>query len=357
MASILESREEINKLDSNNGLRSIEQLGSQVKQAWDETRSITFSDAYKNVRNIVVAGMGGSAYGTHVIQTLFKDELKVPVFSIPDYTLPAWVNSDTLVVLSSYSGNTEETLSAAEDALKKGAMITGICSGGKLAEFLRSHSFPAYIYTPTFNPCNVPRYALGYSVFGQMALLERTGLLPLSQAEYEDVLAVIADVALFNSVEVKQELNLAKILAFECVEKLPILTVAEHLEGAGHTVANAFNETAKVYSEYRVVPEMNHHLMEGLAFPKSNDSNLLFLIVSSDLYGAGNQRRMQLTAQVIEKNQCEYKELTLKSKTKIGQVFELLAYGAFTTFYLAMLNGQNPTPNLWVDWFKAELKK
>lgn len=357
MPSILDSREDISKLDINNGLRSIEQLGSQVKQAWDETRSIQFSQEYKDVRNIVVAGMGGSAYGTHVIQTLFKDELKVPVFSIPDYTLPAWVNHETLVVLSSYSGNTEETLAAGEDALKKGAHITGLCSGGKLADFLKAHSYPAYIYEPKFNPCNVPRYALGYSVFGQIALLERTGLLPLSQEAYEDVLTVIADVVLFNTVEVKQDLNLAKILAFECVEKLPILTVAEHLEGAGHVVANAFNETAKTYSEYRVVPEMNHHLMEGLAFPKSNDGNLLFLIVSSEKYGPGNQKRMKLTEQVIEKNHCEYKELTLKSKTKIGQVFELLTYGAYTTFYLAILNGQNPTPNLWVDWFKSELKK
>ncbi len=357
MSTTLDSRDDIRKIDINNGLLSIEQLGSQVKQSWEETRKLTFSDTYKNVRNVVVAGMGGSAYGTHVIQTLFKDELKVPVFSIPDYTLPAWVNEETLVVLSSYSGNTEETLVAGNDALQKGAQITGLCSGGKLAEFLRLHNFPAYIYNPEFNPCNVPRYALGYSVFGQMALLERTGLLSLSQAEYEDVLNVIADVVLHSSVEVKQDQNLAKILAYECVERLPILTVAEHLEGAGHVVANAFNETAKTYSEYRVVPEMNHHLMEGLAFPKSNDGNLLFLIVSSDLYGDGNRKRMRLTSQVIEKNTCEYKELTLKSKTKIGQVFELLTFGAYTTFYLAMLNGQNPTPNLWVDWFKEELKK
>ncbi|MEP7167489.1 MAG: SIS domain-containing protein [Candidatus Woesebacteria bacterium] len=357
MSTILDSRDEMGKLDINSGLRSIEQLGSQIRQAWEETRTISFPDTYKNVRNVVVAGMGGSAYGTHVIQTLFKDELKVPVFSIPDYTLPAWVNHETLVVLSSYSGNTEETLAAGLDAQKKGALITGLASGGKLAEFLKTNSYPGYIYTPTFNPCNVPRYALGYSVFGQMALLERTGILPLSQSDYEEVLKAVADVQLTMSADIAQEKNLAKILAFETIEKLPIIVVAEHLEGAGHVVANAFNETAKVYSEYRVIPEMNHHLMEGLAFPKSNDLNLLFLTVSSDLYGRSNAKRVELTEEVIEKNTCEYKRLMLRSKTKIGQVFELLAIGAYTTFYLAMLNGQNPTPNLWVDWFKDELKK
>ncbi|HSW89334.1 MAG TPA: SIS domain-containing protein [Patescibacteria group bacterium] len=355
--SILDDRDEIKKLDTNNGLRSIEELGSQIKQAWDETRGIKFPETYKIVKNVVVAGMGGSAYGTHVIQTLFKDELKVPVFSVPDYTLPAWVNSETLVVLSSYSGNTEETLSAGEDAKKKGAQITGLASGGKLADFLKTNNYPGYIYTATFNPCNVPRYALGYSVFGQIALLERTGLLSLSRTDFEEVLQVVAQVQLENNVEIAQDKNLAKLLAFESVERLPIITAAEHLEGASHVVANAFNETAKVYSEYRVVPEMNHHLMEGLAFPKSNDVNLLFLLVNSSLYAVGNSKRMKLTAQVIEQNKCESRELVLKSKTKLSQVFELMAFGAYTTFYLALLNGQNPTPNLWVDWFKAELKK
>lgn len=357
MSTIVDSREEMGKLDINSGLRSIEQLGSQIKQAWDETRSISFPDSYTQVKNVVVAGMGGSAYGTHVIQTLFKDDLKVPVYSIPDYTLPAWVGQDTLVVLSSYSGNTEETLAAGLDAQKKGALITGLASGGKLAEFLRSNNYPGYIYTPTFNPCNVPRYALGYSVFGQMALLERTGLLSLSQSEYEEVLSVVADVQLHMSADILQDQNFAKLLAYETVEKIPIIVVAEHLEGAGHVVANAYNETAKTYSEYRVIPEMNHHLMEGLAFPKSNDGNLLFLTIDSKLYGESNAKRVLLTEQVVEKNSCEYKRLSLTAKTKIGQVFELLSIGAYATFYLAMLNAQNPTPNPWVDWFKEELKK
>lgn len=357
MSHIIDSRDEIAKLDIKQGLLSIEQLGSQIKQAWDETRTIEFPEKYRHVKNIVVAGMGGSAYGTHVIQTLFKDELKVPIFSIPDYTLPAWVNAETLVVLSSYSGNTEETLSAGEDAMKKGALITGLASGGKLAEFLRAHSYPGFIYQPTYNPCNVPRYALGYSVFGQIALLERTGLLPLTQADYEEVLQVVAQAQLTMSVDVAQEKNPAKLLAFECVRRLPVVIVAEHLEGAGHVVANAYNETAKLYSEYRVVPELNHHLMEGLSAKNLDESILLFITVTSNLYGESNSKRMTLTEQVIEQNKREYRRVSLTAKTKIGQVFELLTLGTYTTFYLAMLNSENPTPNPWVDWFKEQLKK
>lgn len=357
MPHILDTRDEILKLDPSRGLLSLEQIGSQVKQAWEETRSIVFPPEVRAVKNIVVAGMGGSAYGTHVIQTLFSDKLNIPIFSSPDYTLPAWVNSQTLVVLSSYSGNTEETLSAGEDAKRKGAQICGLTTGGKLAAFLKKGKFPAYIYTPEYNPCNAPRYALGYSVFGQMAILERAGVLALTEAMYKETLEAIASVQLGMSVFKTGDQNRAKLLAFQMVDRVPVLVVAEHLEGAGHVVANALNETAKVYSEYRVIPEINHHLMEGLLFPKTNERDLLFVMIQSDLYSKSNRKRMELTSQVISKNHCEHMDLSLVSKTKLGQVFELMMYGVYSVYYLAILNHQDPVAIPWVDWFKKELAK
>ncbi len=357
MATILDSRDDIAKLDIGNGLKSIEELGSQIKQAWEETRMLDIPAHYGYAQNVVVAGMGGSAYGTHVIQTLFKDELKIPVFSIPDYTLPSWVNEKSIVLLSSYSGSTEETLAAGEDAKAKKAKVIGLTSGGKLEEFLRANGYPAYVFKPQYNFCNVPRYALGYSVFGQIALLQRLGLLTITQEDVNQVLEIVADVHIKNGVAAPSDTAAAKLLAYECVEKIPIVVVSDFLEGAAHVVANAFNETAKNYSEYRVVPELNHHLMEGLAFPKSNDSNLVFLTMHSSFYNPSNAKRMKLTESVIEQNKNEFRSMTLGAKTKLAQVFELLTFGAYASFYLAMLNNQNPTPNVWVDWFKAELKK
>lgn len=353
----LDSREQMAKLDLSKGLLSIEQIGSQIKQVWDDTRYIKFPESYSQVQSIVVAGMGGSAYGTHVIQTLFKDELKVPVFSVPDYALPAWVNEKTLVLLSSYSGTTEETLSAAADAKKKGAKIAGLTSGGKLEQFLKEGDYPRYIFEPKFNPCGQPRYALGYSVFGQMIMLERAGFLKVTQNQFKEVLEVVADCQLHLSADVAANKNAAKLLAFEIVGRLPVIVVAEHLEGAGHVSANSLNETAKSYSEYRVVPELNHHLMEGLAFPDTNEKNLLFLLVVSKLYRASNAQRMKLTSQVIEKNKSEFKEIQLKSKSKLGQAYEWMLTGMYTAYYLAMLNGQDPVAIPWVSWFKEQLKK
>jgi len=355
--SILDARAEINELDKQNALGSIEMLGSQIQQVWKEVQNISFPDSYTAIKNVVVAGMGGSVLGTHVIQTLFKEQLKIPVFIVPDYELPSFVNSETLVIASSYSGTTEETLAAVKDAQKKGARIAGITSGGKLAELLRESKYPSLIFDPVFNPSNSPRMALGYSIFGQIALFSKLGLLQFTESDYQNVLNTIAQMHLKMSASVPQDQNPAKLLAFELVGRLPIIITAEHLEGMAHVFANQLNENAKTFSEYRVVPELNHHLMEGLQFPETNAANLLFVTVPSKLYSKPNQNRMALTEQVIEKNKLEYREVPVDGETKIEQAFAFLVFGAYTSFYLSMLNNQNPIPNPWVDWFKNELKK
>lgn len=355
--SILDDRAQILQLDKNNALGSLEQLSSQIQQMWELSQQLKFEHQPEQITNVVVAGMGGSILGTHVIQTVFRDEIKVPVIIAPDYEVPSFVGKNTLVIASSYSGTTEETLAAVQDAQKKGALICGITSGGKLAEWLRSNNYPALVFDPTYNPSNSPRMALGYSIFGQMALFAKAGLLKVEETHFQDVLDTIAKAHLAYGVDVPQAENGAKLLAFEMIDRLPIITVAEHLEGMAHVFANQINENAKTYSEYRVVPELNHHLMEGLQFPESNKLNLLFVTVQSTLYLVSNQRRIELTEQVIDQNNCHYLRHTLTASSKLAQAFELLVLAAYTSYYLALLNNQNPTPNPWVDWFKAELKK
>lgn len=354
---LLNSREQLAEIDKSNVLGSIEQMNSQVQQVWEVAKALQFDPSYKEVTNVVVAGMGGSVLGTHVIQTVFKDELKVPVTIVPDYTLPEFVNEKTLVIASSYSGSTEETLAATQDAINKGAKVTGITSGGKLAELLQSHNLPVLIFEPTYNPSNQPRMGLGYSIFGQIALFAQAGLLKVSDAEVAAVLEAIAQAHLLSGVDIEDDTNPAKILAFEFSTHIPVITAAGHLEGVAHVLANQLNENAKTYSEYRVIPELNHHLMEGLKFPHNLDGSIIFFIIESELYLQSNRLRATLTADVLEQNKIEHRSLTLKTKTKLEQAFELLVFGAYTSYYLAMLHGLDPAPIPWVDWFKEQLKK
>jgi glucose/mannose-6-phosphate isomerase len=347
----------IKELDKQGAIDSVEQLGSQIQQIWELSKQVEFDASYNDIDKVVVNGMGGSIIGTHVIQTVFKDELKIPVIALSDYTLPEYVNEKTLFIASSYSGNTEETLSSVVDAQQKKAKIAGICSGAKLGKFLTENDYPALIFEPKYTPNKSPRMGLGYSIFGQMALLAKLGVLPVSEQDYDQVMEAVATAQLSFNRHIETSENPAKMLAYNFISRIPIVTAAEHLEGAVHVFANQLHENAKNYAEFRVIPEINHHLMEGLQFPKSNDESLLFFTIHSDLYLESNQTRIDLTEQVVERNQLSTVSHKLESKTKLAQAFELLIFASYTSYYLALLNGQDPTPNPWVDWFKDQLKK
>lgn len=347
--------EAMEKLDKSGNINSIEQLGDQIQHVWELAQQVEFDDSYQQVDKVIVAGMGGSTIGTHVIQTVFKDELKVPVVVASDYDVPNYVDENTLVIASSYSGNTEETLSAVKDAQQKGAKIAGISSGGKLADFLHEHQYPALVFTPTYNPCGSPRMALGYSVFGQIALFAQAGLLKVTEEDYQQVLQTIAEGQLTSSRHVPQEENPAKLLAFNLLERIPVITVAEHLEGPAHVFANQIHENSKTYASYRVIPEFNHFGLEGLQHPVSNRDNLMFFVIHSDLYKENNQHRLKLTEEAVTQNHIEYVHQTLTGPTKLAQAFELILLGSYTSYYLAILNQVDPTPNPWVDWFKQQL--
>lgn len=353
--SFLDDRDKIAKVDEKNALASAELFGDQLKSVWEAAQKLDFDPSYAQAKVVVVAGMGGSVLGTHVIQTLFKDQLSVPIHVAPDYTVPAFVDSSTLVVGASYSGTTEETLAATQDAIDKGAMVTAVTSGGKLAELVKSQKSPALVFETSNNPCGVARMALGYSIFGQIALLARIGLLNISQEEYESLFSVVAAQQLLMGVDQKQDDNPAKLLAFQMCQKLPVIVTAEYHEGGAHVFANQLNENSKQFSEYRIIPELNHHLMEGLQFPESNSQNLFFFFIESDLFEKQNQTRMTLTKELLDNHNLEYMSYKLTGETPLEQMVEVLLLAAYTSFYLAMLNDQNPSLTPQVDWFKGKL--
>lgn len=353
---ILDSREQIAELDKENMLGSIEELGKQIEHAWEDTRGLEMH-ATSEIKNVVIAGMGGSGLGADVIKTLFKEELIVPLDFVHDYTLPNYVNEHTLVILASYSGTTEEILACADDAHKRNAQIAVIAAGGTLETLAKKHQHPAYIINAKYNPSNQPRMAIGYAVFGTIALLEKAGLISLGDEQVTAVTETISQQIKACTVEVSQAENPAKALAYTMIDRRPVIVVSEFLEGAAHVAANQHNENGKVYVDYKVVPEINHHLMEGLQYPKSVSSTHVFLFVQSQLYRVENSIRIQLTEKVVEQNGIDTLTIPMRSNSKIEQVFEMITLFAFAGFYLAMLEGIDPSPIPFVDSFKDELKQ
>ncbi len=354
---LLDNLEQIQALDKSNVLGSILALASQVEDAWDQVQALELSIDATKIRNVVVSGMGGSALGPDLIKRAFKRQLTVPFEIVNDYALPGYVNSGTLVVVSSYSGTTEETVATLHEAKAKQAQILVITTGGDLAQIARENNYGLYLIDPVSNPSNQPRMAIGYSVFGIVALLQKVGLLTLTDEEVNKVVATIRRVSATFNVDSPAERNQAKQLAFQILGRIPVFVAAEHLEGAVHVLQNQFNENAKTFAEYRIIPEMNHHLMEGLRFPQSNDNNLFFVMFDSHLYHERTQKRLKVTPQVIDSADIELVSYRLENESALEQIFEVITLGAFTNFYLAMLEGIDPAPIETVDFFKQELKK
>jgi len=355
--SILDNIDAIQQLDKSNVLGSIQALALQVEDAWEQVQELQLDIDTAKVRNVVVSGMGGSALGPDVIKRCFKKDLKVPFEVVNDYALPGYVDEHSLVVVSSYSGTTEETVASLEDARSRGAQILVVSTGGNLRQVAEEQGYGIYVINPTANPSNQPRMAIGYSVFGIIALLQKVGLFHLDDSTVNAVIATIRRTTKELNAEVPQSENAAKLMAFQILGRIPVFVAAEHLEGAVHVVQNQFNENGKTYSEYRVLPELNHHLMEGLRFPQNNDKSLFYVLFQSNLYHQRTQRRVEITQTVIEQAGIDCEVIELNDTTGLEQVFEVITFGAFANFYLAMLEGVDPAPIAIVDFFKEELNK
>ncbi len=355
--NILDNIEAIKKLDSRNMLGSLERLARQIEETLACARGIKAPAAYARVENIIVCGMGGSALGAHIIKSLYQDVLKIPLEIINGYHLPAYVNRRTLVLLSSYSGTTEEVIGAAQEARQRKAPIAVIASGGALAEFAGKNKVPALIYTSKNNPCGSPRMGLGYSIFGQMVLLAKIGLLRLSDEDVKKAIGAVEKYNFLFGAAALEKDNCSKQLARKLGERSAWYVGAEHLSGSAHAAANQMNENAKRFAGYFLIPELNHHLMEGMLWPKSNPRELFFVLLESALYDERVRQRFAVTKKILAKNKIKHLSYVCQGRSRLEQVWEVLVLLSYASFYVAMLEGIDPTAIPFVDYFKEELKK
>ncbi len=366
---MLDDKAKILQLDSKNMLGSIQLLGKQVEEVLAQAKKVKIPATYKKANNLVVLGMGGSALGAHLIKSVFLDSLKISVEIVNGYKTPGFVNEKSLVIASSYSGSTEEILSAVVDAKKKKAKILIICSGGKLADWVKQNKVPALIFSTNNNPCGSPRMGLGYSIFGQIALLANAGILKLSPAEIKNAIQTISKFNLLFGVDNPEEKparttdavqsggNPAKQLATSLANKSVWYLASEHLAGNAHIAANQMNENAKRFGGFFIVPEMNHHLMEGTPYPESNKNDIKFVLLESKLYDKRVQKRYEITKQVLDNKKISFTSYLCQENKRLLQACEVLVLGSYVSFYSAMLQGIDPTAIPLVDFFKAQLKK
>lgn len=337
-------------LDTRNMLASIDMLADQVQHAWADTTHLTVPPEYKDCRNVVLFGMGGSALAMDIIRAVFADQATVPLLICNDYSIPEYVNKDSLVILSSYSGTTEETLNVAKTIFARTSKVMVITTGGELKKLMTERQLPGYCIEPKYNPCDQPRIAIGYAVTGVLRMLVQAGIVTVSDTDIDNIVHYLR-----GNLELLRDAgqDTAKAIA----SGIPVYVGSEFLLGNLHAVSNQTNENGKQFSCWFPIPELNHHLMEGLGFPQPTVRQLHFVFVESNLYNDRVQKRYEVTKQILDKQQVPYTSFLPTASTKLLQSFEVLQWGGYVSFYLATHNGVDPSPIPWVDFFKNALKK
>lgn len=327
----------------------------QLKQSWEEIQQMYIPEEYKTVDNVVVSGMGGSALGARIIDSFVINKIRLPIEIFNEYVLPNYVNKNTLVIAYSYSGNTEETINATYDALKKNAKIFCVTTGGQLAEIAKKEKIPSYVFDPANNPSHEPRMSLGYSIGTYLSLFQKLGFITIDRDDIDEAVNSMYEFLTEFHENMGADKNLAYKYADQLKNYVPVIISSEHLYGISYAIKNQINENAKTFALLFDIPELNHHLLEGLKNPSKIKTVLKFLFVNSNAYLDKIQKRYKVTAEVIEKNGYAYLMYSPRSETKLKQIFEVFILGSFISYYLAKFYEVDPLKIPWVDYFKQKL--
>jgi glucose/mannose-6-phosphate isomerase len=349
--SIIETVERIRAADPGDMLGRIKDLGKQVRDAWQITRAAQLPPAYGDVRNITVAGMGGSAIGGEIAAALLSEELRVPMSVHRDYGLPAYIGRDSLVIASSYSGNTEETLASFEEAQRRGAKVLALTTGGKIAQLAKGANFPVI----SFSYPAQPRAALGYSLGLVLGTLSRLGFV---RDLTPDIDAALADLArLDERVHEGARTNDAKKMAIELSGRIVFAYGAGVMGVMARRVKGQWNENAKNWSAFDVMSELNHNAVVGFPHPPIAREALTVLLLRSDRDNPRHKLRFDVTRELLDRASIPHRTLQFGGASLLSEVLQLTMFTDYVSFYLALLNGADPSEVRSIDYLKDRLAK
>jgi glucose/mannose-6-phosphate isomerase len=305
--------------------------------------------ATPGVGAIVVAGMGGSAAGGDLLAACAEGRARVPVIVHRGYGLPATTGDDALVIASSYSGNTVETLSAAEAALARRARLVVLATGGGLGALAARHGVPCVALPGGL----MPRMALGYLFFPLLALLDELGCPVAADEEVAEALAVLVGLARELEPEHPAALNEAKRLAQAIGHRLPAIYGGPTTHAAVYRWVTDFAENAKLFALGGVLPEMNHNLLEAWRGPGARDIPVVLLRDEGEAPAIA--RRFAILRELIASETGGLLEVWARGKGRLARLVSLAYLGQWTSYYLAMLRHVDPWPIPLLDAMKERL--
>ena len=318
-------------LDSQNMLQVIKDFPAQCREALGLPKGISVSG---EISNIVVLGMGGSAIGGDLLK-IYLSNVNIPVYVNRDYRVPTFVNETSLVFAVSYSGNTEETLSAYKDASSRNAKIIGITSGGKLAEECEK-----VIKIPSGLQ---PRAALGYLFFPMLGVLHNTNIIRVKNDDLNELMDILSDTEKFN--------DEGEALAKKLKEKIPIIYASEALGAVAMRWKTQINENAKIPAFYNVFSEMNHNEIAGY---KGMDRKFVAIMIRDNYDNERIKKRMDICQKIMEVT-ANVEEVQTEGESLLSRMFSAIYLGDFVSYYLALWNRVDPSPVEIIEEMKKKL--
>ncbi len=343
----------LDQIDSEGMYEAVKSFSEQLKQGRSRALGIKVDSWLGDeVTGVVVAGMGGSAIGGDVLVTLAADYASIPVVVSRSYSLPEWVGPNTAVVVSSYSGNTEETLAAFEDAVARRARIVAISTGGKLSELAHANSVPLVELPSGIQP----RAALPHSLSALLTIAETLQLTAVRPEDWDESVNITArqsEVMSNISNPDNPAIKLAKILH----GRFPVIYSSEQFAVANTRWRNQIHENAKSFAVGNCLPEMNHNEIMGWARFQSELKQLAVIALRDKEDHKRTQRRLEVTYSLLAEHAHSWNEIYSEGNSRLARLLSIMYVSDWVSLYLAILNETDPSPVGLISQLKAALKQ
>ncbi len=349
----LDAPEIYQRFDPSNMIGRIGELPQQCLKAWQGAIDFPLPPDYADVDKVIIVGVGGSAIGGDMVGTLTMLEGKATVLVHRDYNLPQTVDERTLVIASSYSGNTEETLSAFSQALQTTAKKLAITTGGGLKTLSLEKGIPVF----TFHYKAEPRVAFGYSFFSLLAFFKKLGLITIEPQDVDETVRVLEEIALNLDRSIPIETNRAKQLAVRLSGRLVTIYGAGILSKVAFRWKTQLNECSKVWAFAECFPELNHNAIVGYRYPAGINQKAFVIMLRSALFHPSILIRYEITADLLNDAGVDHEVVEAKGESPLSQMMSAVLLGDYVSYYLALLNGVDPSPVDAIDYMKGRLAR
>lgn len=340
MENLIKSR------DSQNQFKVLKESYKQIEAAWSRKYSLETINCKKTI-GILICGLGGSAISGDLLEYFLSDELKIPIIVNRGYDIPSFVNNNWLIIISSYSGDTEETISCFTQALRLKSTILAISSGGKVEEIAIKNSIPHIKITSGFQP----RYALGFSFFTLLRTFQELNLIK----KQDEIVRTISDLWKRKAEEYSEPKNYAAEIAKKLIGFIPVIYSSEFLSSAGYRFKCQFNENSKVHAFHNILPEMNHNEIIGWETQNEKQFNAKIIFLFDNDYHPQIKKRYFIFSELAASKGVEVINLTSSEKKSGVRIMDLIFLCDWISFYLAVLRGFDPSEIDFINEMKKRL--